>query len=1148
MSIDAIINLLFLLNIALFPAISALNQEGHVLLSWLSTFNSSSSAHFSSWNTTHETPCEWDHIVCSGNGFVSEIRISSINLHTSFPTQLLSFSSLTTLEIVDGNLTGEIPPSIANLSTLVTLNLSFNSLSGKIPKEIGRLSELQILALSSNSFYGAIPSEIGNCSKLKELELFDNQFSGKIPAEMGELISLEIFRAGGNSGIYGQIPMQISNCKSLVFLGLADTGISGQIPSSIGELKNLRTLSLYTTNLTGEIPPQIGNCSALENLFMYENEISGKIPAELGLLRNLHSLLLWQNNLRGSIPEDLGNCSGLSVIDFSLNSLVGKLPQSFANLCKLEGLLLSDNFISGKIPTFIGNFTIMKQLELDNNRFSGEVPSSIGKVRELSLFFAWQNQLTGSIPIELGNCEKLQAVDLSHNFLMGPIPDTLFNLQYLTELLLISNGLSGKLPSNIGSCTNLIRLRLGSNKLTGPIPSAIGLLHSLEFLELSENQLTGEIPLEVGNCTQLQLLDLHGNKLQGGIPFSVKFLQKLNVLVISRNRISGTIPQNFGRLTSLNKLILSENEITGFIPRSLGLCKDLQLLEMSSNKISGSIPEEIGHLQGLDILLNLSWNYLVGPIPDSFTNLSNLANLDLSHNMLSGTLKILGNLNNLVSLDISYNMFSGSVPDTKLFQNLPPKALSGNQDLCIEGKKCQTKKNLHGENLARNFTFCILLSLAITIITIVGVILLLRTHGDALRKHNEEDGLEWDFTPFQKLNFSINEIVPKLSDSNIVGKGCSGVVYRVETPMRQVIAVKKLWPIKNEEPPERDWFSAEVETLGSIRHKNIVRLLGCCNNGKSRLLLFDYVSNGNLATLLHEKELLTDWDSRYKILLGAARGLAYLHHDCFPPIVHRDIKANNILIGPHFEALLADFGLAKLVESGECSRASNTVAGSYGYIAPEYGYSLRITEKSDVYSFGVVMLEVFTGMEPMDQRILDGSHIVKWVHQELKEKHGDITSVLDKQLLLSSSTQLQEMHQVLGVATLCVNINPDERPSMKDVSAMLEEIRNEKDDSEKPSFLGKGTSNPRAEVHCSSFSRSSEHLMSSSSLLVLAVYQLGVTHLLNEKTEERTTGKKGKKKKNLSKVEQQQEMRDYQQSRIRLKIVQVPYLPSKRLW
>ncbi|XP_016435749.2 uncharacterized protein LOC107761968 [Nicotiana tabacum] len=1089
MSTKQTITLFFLfLNISLFPtAISGLNQEGLSLMSWLSTFNSSSSSSsvtsFSSWNPSHENPCKWDYIQCTRNGFVSDIKIMSINLPTTFPTQVLSFPFLKVLILSNCNLTGQIPTSIGNLSSpLGILDLSFNALTGSIPPEIGRLSQLKQLSLSSNFLQGQIPKEIGSCSELQQLELFDNQLSGKIPEEIGQLTTLEVFRAGGNEGIRGEIPVQISNCKELVILGLADTGVSGQIPHSIGELKKLQTLAVYTANLTGVIPPQIGNCTALKELFIYENQISGEIPSELGLLKNLKKVLLWQNNLKGEIPGNLGNCSSLKVIDFSLNYLSGEIPPSFEYLGTLEELLLSDNSISGEIPYYIGNFSSLKQLELDNNNFSGVIPPTIRNLKELNLFFAWQNQLHGSIPTELADCWKLQSLDLSHNYLTGSIPKTLFNLRNLTKLLLISNVLSGGIPPDIGNCTSLSRLRLGSNRLDGQIPPEIGQLPSLSFLELSENQFTGSIPPAIGNCRQLEMVDLHGNKLQGTIPSSFVSLTALNVLDLSMNRLSGKIPEDVGKLTSLNKLILNGNNVDGIVPKSLGLCEDLQLLDLSSNRLTGLIPMEIGHLQGLDILLNLSRNFLTGPVPESFSNFSKLASMDISNNMLTGSLRVLSNLDNLVSLNVSYNNFSGVLPNTKFFHDLPTSVFIGNQELCTNRDACHLSGNHHGLKSIRRITIAIVLSIFMAMLILTACIaIFIRTQGEICQKDDEENGLEWEFIPFRKLSFSVNDVVPRLSESNIVGKGCSSFVYRVETPSGQVIAVKKLLPKKVGEVPQRDFFSAEVRTLGSIRHKNIVRLLGCCNNGKTRLLLFDYISNGSLAGLLHEKRVFLDWDARYNIILGAAQGLAYLHHDCIPPIVHRDIKANNILVGPQFEAFLADFGLAKLLNtSSDNSRASTIIAGSYGYIAPEYGYSLRVTEKSDVYSYGIVLLEVLTGMEPTDSRIPEGAHIVTWINQELRIKHKEFTTILDQQLLLRSGTQTQEMLQVLGVALLCVNSCPDERPTMKDVAAMLTEIRHENEDFEKPNHLGKGSvSNPKAAVQCPSFSGSSEPLIRS---------------------------------------------------------------------
>ncbi|KAL8524585.1 hypothetical protein ACS0TY_014258 [Phlomoides rotata] len=1026
------------------------SDKGSSLLTWLSTFNSPSSARFfSSWKPNDQTPCNWNYIKCNEQSFVSEITITSIYLPTTFPIQFLSFQFLTVLILSNTNLSGEIPSLVGNTTLLVTLDLSLNNLTGSIPPEIGKLSMLQSLSLTSNNLQGEIPKEIGNCTQLQKLELYDNQLVGKIPVEIGRLTSLEIFRAGGNL-IDGEIPVQISNCTRLSFLGLADTGIMGQIPPTLGALKNLKTLSIYTANLSGEIPPELGNCSSLESLFIYQNQISGEIPTEFGYLKSLKRLLLWQNNLRGTIPGDLGNCSSLTVIDLSLNLLSGEIPQSLQNIFTLEGLLLSDNNISGTIPEYIGNFSSLKQLELDNNNISGQIPSTIGLLKELTLFFAWQNHLQGVIPNELANCEKLQDLDLSNNVLTGPIPRSLFNLRNLTKLLLISNHFSGKIPAEIGNCSSLIRLRLGANMLDEEIPSEIGMLGNLRFLELSENQFNGRIPTEIGNCKQLEMVDLHGNKLRGHIPLSFVSLLELNVLDLSMNEILGNIPESIGNLVSLNKLVLSGNAISGSIPKSLGRCKDLQLLDVAGTELM------VQSQMRLHELFNRAYP---GKLFEIFKA--------CQHGHVS---------------QHAGRKPASTVPDSKFFQDLPSDSFAGNQALCFTKNKSHSNNDIHRRKYVRHMTVLLVLIFIVTLIMLTaGAMYYKRKQDTEFEKIDEEKGLQWKFTPYQKFNFSVEDVVAKLCDSNIVGRGCSGTVYRVETPTRQVIA-KRLWPKKRGGIAQRDFFSAEVTTQGSIRHKNIVRLLGCCDNGKTRLFLFDYISNGSLAGLLHEKKMFLDWNSRYNIIMGAAQGLAYLHHDCIPPIVHRDIKSNNILVGPTFEAFLADFGLAKLVSSSDSARASDVIAGSYGYIAPEYGYSLKMTEKSDVYSYGIVILEVLTGMEPTDPRIPDGKHIVPWVYEELRTKLRDFTSIVDQQLLLQSSTQTEEMLQVLGIALLCVNSCPDDRPKMRDVIAMLEGVKHENEESEKPNSPRKETvSNPSAADHCSSFSRSSRSLIISSS-------------------------------------------------------------------
>ncbi|XP_076886975.1 uncharacterized protein LOC143536995 [Bidens hawaiensis] len=1047
------------------------NHEATVLFNWV---HGGGGSFFSSWQLSGiiKNPCKWDYIKCDAQYFVTEINIQSIPLHIPLPTNLSSFSHLKTLIISDSNITGIISGDLGSCRNLTTIDLSSNSLIGSIPPSIGKLSNLQELILNSNKLTGKIPPEIGNCRRLTNLHLFDNQLSGNIPPELGLLQNLEIIRAGGNKDLAGIIPPEIGNCSNLIILGLADTQISGSIPASIGNLVNLQTLSIYTTMISGELPPELGNCSNLVNLFLYENSLAGHIIPHLGNLKNLEKLLLWENNIIGSIPEQIGNCSKLKIFDVSLNSLSGNIPVSIGNLVDLQEFMISNNNVSGSIPSVIGDCISLQQLQVDTNQISGLIPVDIGRLTNLEVFFGWDNNLEGSIPLSLGSCSNIAAIDLSHNTLTGSIPPGLFQLRNLTKLLLISNDISGPIPQEIGNSTSLVRLRLGDNRITGEIPKEIAGLKSINFLDLSSNRISGVVPNELASCTELEMIDFSNNTLEGALPESLSSLSGLQVLDVSRNRLYGPIPYSLGRLVSLNKLILSHNEFSGVIPESLQLCSGLQFLDLSSNKLSGEIPPEIGNIQALEIALNLSCNGLTGPIPVQIGALNKLSILDISYNKLDGNLSMLSHLDNLVSLNISYNNFTGYLPDNKLFRQLSEADLAGNQGLCSLGKDSCFLSNVAGSRNGKDGyksgdskMLKLALSLLITFtigMMIMGVAVVLRARRRVKGDDESELGESWpwEFTPFQKLNISVDRVLKCLVDTNVIGKGCSGVVYRADTDNGEIIAVKKLWPsmtfdggYNNEKCAVRDSFSAEVKTLGTVRHKNIVRFLGCCWNKKTRLLMYDYMPNGSLGSLLHERMGSSlEWELRYQILLGAAEGLAYLHHDCVPPIVHRDIKANNILIGLEFEPYIADFGLAKLVNDGDFARSSNTIAGSYGYIAPEYGYSMKITEKSDVYSYGVVMLEILTGKQPIDPTIPDGLHVVDWV----KQRRGR-TEILDRSLLSRPESDIEEMMQALGIALLCVNSLPEERPTMKDVAAMLREIKHEREEYAKVDALLKGS-------------------------------------------------------------------------------------------
>ncbi|KAK9931382.1 hypothetical protein M0R45_018658 [Rubus argutus] len=287
-------------------------------------------------------------------------------------------------------------------------------------------------------------------------------------------------------------------------------------------------------------------------------------------------------------------------------------------------------------------------------------------------------------------------------------------------------------------------------------------------------------------------------------------------------------------------------------------------------------------------------------------------------------------MDNLVSLNVSYNNLSGYLPDNKLFRQLSPMDLAGNEGLC-----------------SSNRDSCFLSDV-----------------GRTLRDDDDSElgsSWAWQFTPFQKLNFSVEQVLKSLVDANVIGKGCSGVVYRADMDNGEVIAVKKLWPTtvaadngycNDDKCGVRDSFSAEVKTLGSIRHKNIVRFLGCAGIG-------------------------TRDCSCMIICLMEAWAVFCMRGQDMPLNGNSEIsKPTTFSLASSLRLTLADFGLAKLVDEGTFARSSNTIAGSYGYIAPEYGYMMKITEKSDVYSYGVVVLEVLTGKQPIDPTIPDGLHVV----------------------------------------------------------------------------------------------------------------------------------------------------------------------------
>ncbi|XP_057726657.1 probable receptor-like protein kinase At2g42960 [Arachis stenosperma] len=273
----------------------------------------------------------------------------------------------------------------------------------------------------------------------------------------------------------------------------------------------------------------------------------------------------------------------------------------------------------------------------------------------------------------------------------------------------------------------------------------------------------------------------------------------------------------------------------------------------------------------------------------------------------------------------------------------------------------------------------------------------------------------------------------RFSQENVIGEGGYGVVYRGRLINGSEVAVKKL--LNNLGQAEKE-FRVEVEAIGHVRHKHLVRLLGYCVEGVNRLLVYEYVNNGNLEQWLHgsmEQGTLT-WEARIKVVLGTAKALAYLHEAIEPKVVHRDIKSSNILIDDEFNAKVSDFGLAKLLDSGE-SHITTRVMGTFGYVAPEYANSGLLNEKSDIYSFGVLLLEAVTGRDPVDYaRPPNEVNLVEWLKMMVGTRRAE--EVVDSRLEVKPTTRA--LKRALLVALRCVDPDADKRPKMSQVVRMLE--------------------------------------------------------------------------------------------------------------
>ncbi|KAJ6731017.1 LRR RECEPTOR-LIKE KINASE [Salix viminalis] len=943
------------------------------------------------------------------------------------PTNSLSYASCS------NSLSGNLPSTIVNLTNLQFLNVAHNFLSGKTS---GYLSDsLRYLDISSNSFSGEIPGNFSSKSQIQLINLSYNKFSGEVPASIGQLQELEYLWLDSNQ-LYGTLPSAIANCSSLVHLSIEDNSLKGLVPASIGLIPKLEVLSLSQNELSGSIPARVvcGVSRKLRILKFGVNAFTGiEPPSNESCFSILEVLDIHENHINGVFPSWLAGLTTVRVVDFSRNLFSGSLPSGIGNLSRLEEFRVANNSLTGDIPNHIVKCGFLQVLDLEGNRFGGRIPVFLSELRRLRMLSLGGNLFSGSIPPSFGGLFELEMLKLEANNLSGDVPEEIMRLTNLSTLDLSFNKFYGEIPYNIGDLKGLMVLNLSACGFSGRIPASIGSLLKLITLDLSKQNLSGELPIEIFGLPSLQGVALEENKL------------------------SGAVPEGFSSLVSLQYLNLTSNSFTA----ELCNCSSLEVLELRSNHLRGSIPGDISRLSLLK-KLDLGENALTGHIPESLSKLSNLTVLNLSSNSLNGTIPAnLSYIPSLRYLNLSRNNLEGEIPKLLGSRFNDPSVFAVNGKLCGSpvDRECAGVKNRKRKKLFLFIGVPIAATVLLALCCCAYIYSLLRwrsrlkdgvtgekkrsparasSGADRSRGSGENGGPKLVMFNNKITYAETLEATRQFDEDNVLSRGRYGLVFKASYQDGMVLSVRRL----PDASISAGNFRKEAESLGKLKHRNLTVLRGYYAGPPDvRLLVYDYMPNGNLATLLqeasHQDGHVLNWPMRHLIAVGIARGLAFLHS---LSMIHGDVKPQNVLFDADFEAHLSEFGLDKLtIATPAEASSSSTPMGSLGYLSPEVALTGQPTKEADVYSFGIVLLEILTGRKPV--MFTQDEDIVKWVKKQLQR--GQISELLEPGLLEldPESSEWEEFLLGIKVGLLCTAPDPLDRPSMADIVFMLEGCR-----------------------------------------------------------------------------------------------------------
>ncbi|MCO5609848.1 hypothetical protein L7F22_064080 [Adiantum nelumboides] len=982
---------------------------------------------------------------------------------------------------------GKIPNEVCFLKFLEHMDLQGNEFSGSLPSGFGKLSRLRTLNVAYNELQGIISQEISSCRNLEVLNMAGNRLTGAIPTFFKHMPNLRVVALSSNR-LFGSVPLElISNCGRLEHLHLEDNFLYGKIPEGFGNCTLLQSMLLSSNALSGTIPADIGQLQELQVLDVSRNSLGGNIPSELANCSQL-SILLLSNDLpfcqTPSVSEDGANSyqkGEYNYFTFIPTAIMGLSnlrllwapraaawggPLSSRWGSSLEVLNLASNSLTGSIPTELVQCKRLLYLDLSNNKLEGSLPSL--SVHCLIVFNVSGNALSGELPGKFSiDCPRATLLD---SLPTAAKPLLVKNVSFATEALwayfssLYCGAILSRLPvwfldqsrisvvhdMSVNNFTGTLQTVLigdalltrvpvygfsvSDNQLTGTVSSS--LFQSCQklgafSLKLSRNNFLGALPIDaISKCTSLKQFKAAGNQLNGIIPPGLGRLKHLVEIDLSSNQISGELPSEVGELQQLQYYILAKNNLTGVIPESYGELSSLLVLDFSGNNLTGSFPGTLGNLLNLTKLL-LSKNYLSGFVPENFTRLKYLSVMDVASNNLSRSMRQAGS-----SGSVCTNMSADSNELPNSFALSTP-APSNQVDGEPYAGHVVVKKNSHPNAI---MIAAITSGCAIAAVLIILLLLFYFSKQDNRVQvfHRQE---RRHLTMFHSFEFEVTyaDVVAatgNFSLNNLIGTGGFGATYKAEISPGLLVAVKRLSSGRFQGTEQ---FEAEIRTLGRVQHPNLVTLIGYHASDNEKFLIYNFLPGGNLENLIHDpRRGSVSWRVRLRIALNIAQALAYLHDECTPRVLHRDIKPSNVLLDNNLNAILSDFGLARLLNASE-THATTDVAGTFGYVAPEYVMMCRLSEKADVYSYGVVLLELLSGKKALDpyfSKYGNGFNIVQWAAQLYRKgKPLEILAPgLQEQCLQS------ELTEAVKLAVRCTMTSISVRPTMRQVVNILKAI------------------------------------------------------------------------------------------------------------